>query len=414
MTEHILTLFLLSLVAIWSGHLEAYRRAEMDRGVLVSACRRSGLLDCRSGVHQNQKTMPKYGQESLNSSWIQWIEMETRRRLGLSIYILDCQFAALLRHQPYISKAETTNTALPCPSIYWDAAPVPGWKLLLRPADIPPSIYHLPTSTSILLGKELPNTMKFPPIDDFSRLFYVYIIHTHIFEWRQAVCMLNSTGLKDTPVSFGPEHLGEGLLDRQGWLFGALDTWLEAYGSGLAPNSRTTTEDLGGCLLYHLGHLALSINFSDLHLVAGRSRSQEDISLAGKSLRNRLMADKSFKILHHTFQMLEVAFDVLANGQAQQCSFEIGVCLFMGGLICWGVHHMPQAPELTAHLAWLQQRHSLGDQNTYSGSTTSGSDAQSILMQKIQSVILALRSLPYLGFASIFTSVLEKLCYTGW
>lgn len=409
-TEHILTLFLLSMTATWSGHTKAYQSAETDRGVLVSACRRSHLLDCLRGRRHDRKLTAIYGQEKLYQSWLGWIEMERRKRLGISIYILDCQFAALLQRQPYISKAETINTALPCGSTYWEAATAQTWKLHLGPAEIPPSVYYLPTLTSILLGKELPDMMVFPSIDSFSRLFYVYVVHTHIFEWRQAVCMLNSTGLKDIPVSFAPEHLGEGLLDRQRWLVGALNTWLEAYGSVDALNGGVTAQDTGGRLLYHLGHLALSISFSDLHVMVGRSGLQEDISIAAESLRNRLMADQSCNILSHAFQMLDLAFNMVERGQAQQCSFEVAICLFMGGLICWAVHHMSQAPELTGYLVWLQQHRPPGDQDRHSASPNTTNNEQSPLMQKVQNTIVALRSLPFIGFASIFASVLEKLC----
>lgn len=350
------------------------------------------------------------GKERLNTQWIRWIEAETRKRLGLSIYIYDCQFAALLQRQPYISKAETVNTALPCDSVYWEAPTAQAWKLSLGPADIPPSVYHLPTLSSILLGKELMDTMYFPPLDSFSRLFYIYVVHTHIFEWRQAVCMLNSTGLRDTPVSFAPEQLGEGLLDRQRWLLGALNTWSEVYGAVPTVDLRSTAQQMGGRLLYHLGYLALTINFADLYVVAGRSGLQEDIDIATESIRNRLVADKSYTVLGHAFQMLEVAFEVVALPAVRQCSFEVAVSLFMGGLTCWAVRNVPQEPELDRCLVWLQQ-HRFVEERRPSQSSQELRDGQAILVDTTQHVITALRSLRFLGFAAIFTSVLEKLNY---
>lgn len=348
------------------------------------------------------------GRERLNDSWTRWIEAEGRKRLGLSIYIYDCQFAALLQRQPYISKAETVNTALPCDSVYWEAPTAQAWKLSLGPADTPPSVYHLPTLSSVLLGKELMDTMYFPPLDSFSRLFYVYVVHTHIFEWRQAVCMLNSTGLRDTPVSFAPEQLGEGLLDRQRWLLGALDTWSEVYGTVPTVDLRSTAHQMGGRLLYHLGYLALTINFADLYVVAGRSALQADIDLATESIRNRLVADKSYTILGHAFQMLEVAFEVVALPAVRQCSFEMAVSLFMGGLTCWAVRNVTQRPELDSCLVWLKQHRFIGERRL-SQNGEEARDGYSTLTDTTQHVIVALKSLRFLGFAAIFASVLEKL-----
>lgn len=377
---------------------------------MISACRRSRLLDCRTIKQSEKEASISSGRERLNNQWIRWIEAEKRKRLGLSIYIFDCQFAALLQRQPYISKAETVNTALPCDSVYWEAPNAQAWKLSLGPADTPPSTYHLPTLSSILLGKELKDTMYFPPLDSFSRLFYVYIIHTHIFEWRQAVCMLNSTGLRDTPVSFAPEHLGEGLLDRQRWLLGALATWSEVYGAVPTIDLRSTAQQMGGRLLHHLGYLALTINFADLYVVAGRSGSQEDIELATESIRNRLLADRSYMILDHAFQMLNVALEVVQMPAVRQCSFEVAVCLFMGGLTCWAVRNVPHQTEFNACLVWLQQHQFVGERR-FSQSADPTADGHTVLMQKTEYVITALRSLRFLGFASIFASVLEKLNY---
>ena len=75
--------------------------------------------------------------------------------------------------------------------------------MMLGPAPTPPSAYHLPTLSSILLEREEPyGDMFIPPLDGFSRTFYAYVLHTHIYEWRQNVCMLNSNGLTGAILSF--------------------------------------------------------------------------------------------------------------------------------------------------------------------------------------------------------------------
>lgn len=79
-----MTYFLLCLAGTWSGSKHSYEFAEGGRGILVTACRRSRLLDCRPaprGEEQNP-TRSQY-----DSGWMSWIETEKRKRLGLSIYV---------------------------------------------------------------------------------------------------------------------------------------------------------------------------------------------------------------------------------------------------------------------------------------------------------------------------------------
>lgn len=57
----------------------------------------------------------------------------------LTFQIFDCQYPALFNNQPYVSKAETTNCVFPCPEEYWEAPAAETWKMLLGPAQMPPS-----------------------------------------------------------------------------------------------------------------------------------------------------------------------------------------------------------------------------------------------------------------------------------
>jgi hypothetical protein len=59
------------------------------------------------------------------------------------VQIFDCQYPALFNNQPYVSKAETTNCVFPCPEEYWEAPNAESWKMLLGPADMPPSTYAM-------------------------------------------------------------------------------------------------------------------------------------------------------------------------------------------------------------------------------------------------------------------------------
>ncbi|KAJ5632038.1 hypothetical protein N7490_008377 [Penicillium lividum] len=315
-----------------------YERAEGDRGELTVCCRRSRLLDCRKIQISSSQSLSGQGRKAVGEKWMEWVQDEQRKRLGLSIYILDCQVAAFFQRQPYLSKAETVNAALPCSDTFWNAPTAWAWKALLGPADIPPSTYFLPTLTSILLYRQIPDVLPFPPLDDFCKTLYAYVLHTHVFEWRQTICMLNPTGILSSPLSLAPENIGSSLKERGIWLEECLANWATFYGDGgQADPIDRNRKNFSGILLYHLAVLAVRINFSDLNIVAGRSGSEEDIELAEQSLRNWLQEERAQVILDGTIQMMKAAHETIAAGDAQQSCFELAICLFISGLVFWAL-----------------------------------------------------------------------------
>lgn len=78
-TDNILTFLLLCLAGTWSGNKQGYEFAEGYRGILVTASRRSRLMDCRP-TRQDKNA-------SLHDTWLDWIETEKKRRLGICIYV---------------------------------------------------------------------------------------------------------------------------------------------------------------------------------------------------------------------------------------------------------------------------------------------------------------------------------------
>ena len=405
-------LFLCTLTATWSGRQAAYCRAELDRGVLALACRNNHLLVSRVADPIAAVSTPRSSASQasdLEAKWLRWVDAETRKRLGICIYLLDCQYSALFQRQPYISKAETTRLALPCESRYWSAPSARAWTMMLGPAPTPPSAYHLPTLSSILLEREeMHGNMFFPPLDGFSRTFYAYVLHTHIYEWRQNVCMLNSNCLTGNILSFVPKDIGIGLKQHKEWLFNALDVWLEHYSSSGSYDQSLVGHMQAGLLLHHLGDLALRISFSDLYMLARRSATADDLSNATESICNTLAMDRTCSILERTFKMIDSAFAVQDLDEASFCGYELVVSLFIGGLLLWTTHHLRHRSEITTAMEWVDQQF---DPTPHPGSRLASGDA--IIVSKLQSVIGFLKSIRHVGYASLLASVLEKLFSEG-
>ncbi|KAL2811877.1 fungal-specific transcription factor domain-containing protein [Aspergillus granulosus] len=324
-TDNILTLLFLCVAAAWCGHKFAFEFAEGARGILVTACRRCKLLDCRQKLPLSGDA-PQSMRARLHLSWQSWINMEQRKRLGLSIHTFDLQFPALFHNQPYISKGETVNLVLPCADAFWEARSAAAWKVLLGPAEIPPSTYFMVPLDTCLLYPATKREAPYAPIDSFGRTMLIYALFTHIFEWRQSLNIVLHSAFIRGPERNGP---GEGLMERQKWLREGLDAWLSTYHpcGDPAPDA--------ALLLHFLAKIHLDINVSDLHLFAGRSGLSEDINLAEDSLRRWCRSQDSTGTMHNVYEMLSLAYRIIENGNEHQCGFEISVALFTGGLTCW-------------------------------------------------------------------------------
>lgn len=319
--------------------------------------------------------------------------------------------AAFFQRQPYISKAETANTALPCSNTFWKAPTAWAWKSLLGPADIPPSTYFLTTLTTILLYKSIPDVLPFPPLDDFCKTLYAYVLHTHVFEWRQTISMLNPTGLLSSPVSLAPQNIGDSLKERREWLLACLENWDTSYGNeNQADPTNRDPKNSSGILLFHLAMLALHLNFSDLHIITGRSGSDADIELAKQSLRNWLQEERVKRVFDCNTQMLTAARDAIAAGDAQRSSFELAICLFMGGLTSWAISRFGgpvQIPTLTASGEYgVGQSYDQHQSNPGSFAETS-SEAKDFLTGQVSEARDGLRALKCLRLAVAFGDILD-------
>jgi len=116
--------------------------------------------------------------------------------------------------------------------------------------------------------------------------------------------------------------LGEAVLVAFG-----LDSFAECYST---PSTSPATS-----LLHHLGYIALDVSLSDIHLIAGRSTNLHDSSFAEENLKYWANSEIVDNTMSHVYQMLELAHFCVENGTAVQSSFEVSVCLFTGGMVCW-------------------------------------------------------------------------------
>ncbi|PMD12889.1 hypothetical protein NA56DRAFT_586531 [Hyaloscypha hepaticicola] len=257
---------------------------------------------------------------------ISWEPVLQEARASKQIY--DCQYPTLFNNQPYVSKAETTNCAFPCAVAYWDAPTAESWKMALGPADTPPVTFYLHALNSCLLRKWIKPPPPIVPTNEFGKIVLMYALQTHIFEWRQSTSMLNPTGLQGTFGNVNSAYdIGEGLRERRRWLKDGLDSFAECYGG---PGT-----SLGASLLLQLGYIALDVSLSDMHLVAGRSVNKNDASFAEENLKYWANSEIADATMSHIYTMLELCHHCINTGTVADSSYEVAVCLFTGGMVCW-------------------------------------------------------------------------------
>ncbi|TVY37842.1 Early growth response protein 1 [Lachnellula occidentalis] len=325
--DNILTYFLLCLAGTWSGSKPAYEFSEGNRGVLITALRRARLLDCRPAANVEVNHYQRESQSPSDVSWMAWVENEKKKRLGLSIYVYDCMFPALFNNQPYISKAETTNCVFPCPEKYWESPTGESWRMLVGAADGPPITYYLHALNACLLRKRMKPASPIASIGgELGKIILLYALHTHIFEWRQSTSMMNPTGLMG---AFGASALpiGESLRDRRKWLVDGLDSWGDCY---LTPET-----SVSATLLQKLAYISLDVSLSDMHLVAGRSNNTNDGDFAEENLKHWANSEMANTTMAHVYSMLDLCHSCVNSGIVPDSSFEVAICLFTGGIICW-------------------------------------------------------------------------------
>lgn len=188
---------------------------------------------------------------------------------------------------------------------------------------MPPSTFYIHALNSCLLPSNASSPQR---VDDFGRIVLLYALHTHIFEWRQAISMLNPNGFANMYGSVILD-IGEGLQTRKEWLVDSLNNWHKCYYSSCS--------DPTIVLMYHLGFVSLDVSLSDLHLAAGRSGNRAEGEIAEQSLRTWANSEGAAITMSHVRQGFEVTYSVLDSGTVFKGSFEIIMTLFTGGLVSW-------------------------------------------------------------------------------
>ncbi|KAI5451120.1 hypothetical protein NCC49_001996 [Naganishia albida] len=340
---------LVVLAGLWCGNKRTYEFAEAMRGTLVNLCRRADLLNSANFF---QSSMIQGG--DLETKWRQWITSESRKRLGTAICLIDALFPALLDHPAYLSHGDMILFVLPCDEQFWQAPSAKQWSNMLGLSPLPPSPFFA-SSTSALLTPVYVNAEDKPPpirhLNAFAALVMVASLHHHIFEFRTQLSIYLSAGLNVPLYRVGMAlNISYGFEGRRQWLKDALEIWRENY---YDRSPIITANGEAGKIMYHLGHISLSVYINTLYTAVGKRGRQQAISVIPE-IQGWTATSEARHACEHSILLLKVLSTPLTTH-----SLYYPTCTFVAILCIWA--YVKWLPADEDAVASYQTLHSIAE-----------------------------------------------------
>ncbi|KAJ9121313.1 hypothetical protein QFC24_004649 [Naganishia onofrii] len=355
--------WLVVLAGLWCGNKRTYEFAEAMRGTLVNLCRRADLLNSASFFQSSMI----HGGVDLETKWRHWITSESRKRLGTAICLIDALFPALLDHPAYLSHGDMILFVLPCDEQFWTAPTAKQWSNMLGLSPLPPSPFFA-SSTSALLTPVYVNAEDKPSpirhLNAFAALVMVASLHHHIFEFRTQLSIYLSAGLNVPLYRVGMAlNISYGFEGRRQWLKDALDIWRDNY---YDKSSELTANGEAGKIMYHLGHISLSVYINTLYTAVGNSlaeRGRQQALGVIPEIQGWTATSEARHACDHSIHLLKVLSTPLMTH-----SLYYPTCTFVAILCIWAYVKWLPADEDT--VASYETLHSIADFFNLSASAT--------------------------------------------
>lgn len=112
--------------------------------------------------------------ESACRDWKRWKNIESRRRTGYAIWLVDCMWEYQLRSRPRLTLANAI-VPLPCQEVLWEADSALQWRQVYEYSAPSPSLAE--AARSIYIDKKLQPTMG-----EFSRILLIHALYQRSWE----------------------------------------------------------------------------------------------------------------------------------------------------------------------------------------------------------------------------------------
>lgn len=111
------------IFGIQSGNKRLFKIAERNRGGLITAIRRIGLLQ----TAELSQDLSKMNDNQLDKAWRSWIDRETRVRLGWFVYLYDQMFCCYMDISPNLHYTEMSSS-FPSDERLWNCPDAGQWR----------------------------------------------------------------------------------------------------------------------------------------------------------------------------------------------------------------------------------------------------------------------------------------------
>jgi hypothetical protein len=187
---------------IGSGDKRLNKIAERNRGGIVTAIRRIGLL------YQTKESSlisdDANGDTNLQKKWHAWIAEESRMRLGWFVYLYDQTFSCYLDVAPMFRYTEVTS-AMPCHADLWNAESAEVWMQRSRKVRSSASTLHG------VLRQLLQPTTAMPPLHINQLEAYILSVTLYRIRWDASK---EKIVFNDGSLSYGMDSAAEKAMER--------------------------------------------------------------------------------------------------------------------------------------------------------------------------------------------------------
>ncbi|KAF1808149.1 hypothetical protein P152DRAFT_254083 [Eremomyces bilateralis CBS 781.70] len=208
-------LLLGSVGMTYSGNRRLLEIAESGRNASITQCRRKGVLRRMPTRVLNLDSITE--KQSYQEEWQQWIEDESRRRLGFCTFLIDAQNELYFDAVPYLSLAEL-ELLLPCSEDLWAASSPEWWRNLYLQHNHDDDLTVQQALAQLGNNKTLPKN-----ISDFGRLILTFALYRTI----RTIRTLSGNPFVSNALSersFINDSANEAIFLLQGWYSGPLNT----------------------------------------------------------------------------------------------------------------------------------------------------------------------------------------------
>lgn len=345
--------------------------AESARSPLTTMTRKSRLFDRPHNRSPPSSTSLDRGDDTLSSSWLEWVEEETGRRTAWYYFISDMELSAVWKLPPSFALDEL-KTELPQDDMSWQAPSATAWAARSD---------HRATSVYLT---QLHDALRSGAVHDITRrLDSLRASSTQQTILSYSLCSLGMSlwslefSCLSGIVAQGLEefaHISSGFLESMapsGGSASARPTGLPwADSSAQLPDAHTTPT---AEVLLRFVLLRNCIDIADIQLLAGRSGRRDDMQRSFRHLRSHFLQHphKLWPALVHSGRILRLCTRAKVDSMYDGCFlFYAATALFVCAKVWPDVYghpgpegngngnlpHVQQVPATAMHMQGRQQQ----------------------------------------------------------